>query len=349
MSSPIKLISSAISNEKIKKNTKQKKSKLFIKIVESEILKPISDHLNLIPIFYFSLFFFLSVSNFSCKQVPKVNGLQYSDTIISPAIPVYFFAIHPLNNSIKLMEMYQPLIDYLNSQINGAQFELEASLNYSAFEQKIRNRKPEFILPNPYQTLLAINSGYNVIAMAGDPKDFKGLFIVRKDAGINQPSDLIGKEVSYASPTAFSSCIMTQYFLYKHGININKDIKNVFTGTSESAIMNAYLKETSAATTWPQPWRIFIKDHPAKASKLKVIWETESLINNSVMVRNDIPVDIIVQVKKCLSELHESVKGKTILKGMETEGFYNASNKTYDVVKTYTHRFEKEVRKIDTP
>jgi len=62
---------------------------------------------------------------------------------------------------------------------------LEASRDYQAYEVKFRNRKPELILPNPWQTLEAIKVGYQVIAMAGDAEDFNGIFIVRKDSGIN--------------------------------------------------------------------------------------------------------------------------------------------------------------------
>ena len=102
-----------------------------------------------------------------------------------------------------------------------------------------------------------------------------------------------------------------------------------------------------AGATWPPPWEDFIINHPKEASELKVIWETESTINNSVMVRNDIPNDIIVQVKKCLFELDKSVIGKIILDGIEINRFYMASNKTYNAIKIYTDMFEKEVHKID--
>lgn len=51
-----------------------------------------------------------------------------------------------------------------------------------------------------------------MIAMAGDPKDFKGIFLVRIDSGIKVPADLKGKAVSYPSPTALAACIMPQYF-----------------------------------------------------------------------------------------------------------------------------------------
>ncbi|MDP3312948.1 PhnD/SsuA/transferrin family substrate-binding protein [Lutibacter sp.] len=291
---------------------------------------------------------FIIIGTFlSCKQEPKYQGPIFSDSPTSQTLPVYHFAIHPLHNPAKLIQEYKPLMDYLNERIEGVKFTVEASRDYANFEEKYTNRKSEFILPNPWQTLQAINVGYNVIAMAGEPEDFKGIFIVRKDSNINEPIDLKGSAVSYPSPTALAACIMPQYFLYTHGININNDIENKYVGSQMSSIMNVYLKNTSAGATWPPPWRAFQKEYPKEASELKVLWETESLINNSVMVRDDVPNHIKEKVIQSLINLHKTKQGKEILEGMETAKFFLATNKNYDLVKNYIHTFELEVRKIE--
>ncbi|MCX6221609.1 MAG: PhnD/SsuA/transferrin family substrate-binding protein [Bacteroidia bacterium] len=179
-----------------------------------------------------------------CKPKTQTSGPKYGESPVSRTSPVYHFAIHPLYNPAKLMESYQPLMDYLNGKLKGAQLILEASRDYANFEQKYKESKPEFLLPNP--------------------------------------------------------------------------------------------------------WRTFQKDHPAEAAELKVIWETESLINNSDMVRNDIPSAIREQVQKYLIGLHETEQGRVILAGMETSRFFLATNKDYDAVQKYIDRFEKEIRKVET-
>ncbi len=281
-----------------------------------------------------------------CNPKPQTSGPKYGESQVSQTSPVYNFAVHPLHNPAKLLESYLPLMDYLNEKLPGINFSLEASRDYANFEQKYKDSTPEFLLPNPWQTLQAIKSGYTVIAMAGNPDDFKGIFIVRKDGGIREPADLKGKVISYPSPTALAACIMPQYFLFKKGININTDIENRYVGSQESSIMNVFLKKTAAGAVWPTPWRLFQKEHPKEADQLYKIWETESLVNNSVMARNDIPSDIISQVKKYLISLHETEQGRTILAGMETARFLPATNKDYDVVQNYINQFEDEVRKV---
>lgn len=113
--------------------------------------------------------------------------------------------------------------------------------------------------------------------------------------------------------------------------------------------MNAYLKLTAAGATWPPPWRAFQKDHPQEAAELVVIWETESLVNNSVMVRDDIPAPVGEQVRALLIEMKETAEGKLILAGMETARFLPASDEDYNVVRRYVARFEREVRSVEEP
>lgn len=282
-----------------------------------------------------------------CYRDPEVKTPQVAARPQPTKLPVYHLAVHPLHNPAKLILVYQPLIDYLNARLKGARLSLEPSRDYATFESKYRARTPDILLPNPWQTLQAMKSGYRVIAMAGEPKDFKGIFIVRKEVNLNSPVDLKGKAVSYPSPTALAACIMPQQFLHDHGINVTKDIENRYVGSQESSIMNAFQKLTAAGATWPPPWRAFQKDHPKEAAELKVIWETESLINNSVMVRNDIPASVGEQVGSILVTLDKTAEGKGILAELETARFIPSTDAEYDIVRRYVSRFEREVRPVE--
>jgi phosphonate transport system substrate-binding protein len=283
-----------------------------------------------------------------CDRPAESPALKYSSAPATASLPTYRLAIHPLYNPQKLAEAYQPLVDHLNRQLAGVRIELEASRDYQAYEQKFRARGPEFLLPNPWQTLESIKVGYRVIAMAGDATDFKGIFIVRKDSGIKTPVDLKGKVVSYPSHTALAACIMPQYFLHQNGVDVMQDIQNVYVGSQESSIMHAYLGQSAAAATWPPPWRLFAKDHPAEAAQLHVIWETPSLLNNSVMVRDDVPAAISDEIRQVLLDLATVPEGKAILAGMATARFHAADNATYNQVHDYVATFEKAVRPVES-
>ncbi len=286
-----------------------------------------------------------------CDAPPADQPLQYRTAPASASQPVYRFAVHPLHNPQLLAEAYQPLVDHLNRALSQARIEakieLEASRDYQAYEEKFRARAPDILLPNPWQTLQAMKVGYRVIAMAGDAEDFKGIFIVRKDGGIKTPADLKGKTVSYPSPTALAACIMPQYFLHQHGIDVNRDIQNVYVGSQESSIMNVYLGKSAAAATWPVPWRLFLRDDPAKAAELELIWETPPLMNNSLMLRDDVPTAIGEAIRQTLLELPQRPEGQKILAGMSTARFHAADDASYAKVREYIANFERVVRPVE--
>jgi phosphonate transport system substrate-binding protein len=282
-----------------------------------------------------------------CGRSPEKSGPSYSSTAGVKEQPQLRFAVHPWYNPAKLFEAYGPLVAYVNERLSGARLSLEASRDYGVYLDKIRKREADLLLPNPWQTLVAMDCGYRVIAEAGEASDFKGVFIVKKGSGIHAPADLAGKTVCYPSPTALAACVMPQYFLFRHGVDVNNGIKNLYVGSQESSIMNVYIGTATAGATWPPPWRAFQKDHPAEAATLEVIWETEPLINNSVMVRNDVDPALRERIRAILVDLPKTERGRAILTGIETACFIPASDRDYAVVRTYVAAFEREVRKVE--
>jgi phosphonate transport system substrate-binding protein len=233
----------------------------------------------------------------------------------------YVFAIHPLHNPVRLFEVYGPLIEYLNRNIPGTTFRLEASRNYEEFENKLYGRQFDFALPNPYQTLNSLGHGYHVIAKMGDDYKFTGIILVRRDSSIKKVSDLKGKKVSYPARTALAATMMPQYYLHTHGLDVNRDIENLYVGSQESSIMNVYLGQTAAGATWPLPWESFQKEHPDQAAALELKWETEPLINNGVVAKDDVPDALVKRVAQLLDTLHTSEEGRAILARMPLSRF----------------------------
>lgn len=268
-----------------------------------------------------------------CGQRTEEPGPSYSARPpASRDVQVYRLAIHPLHNPRKLHELYAPLADYLNRRIPGLRLEVEASNNYAHFEAKIRAREPAFLLPNPYQALLAQDMGYRVMAEVGDSEDFRGVFIVRRDSPLRQPADLKGRAVAYPAPTALAAAMLPQHWLATQGVRVLQDVDNRYVGSQESAILNAYHQTAAAAATWPPPWRAFQREHPREAAGLKLIWQTPSLINNALMARPDLPADLVERVRERLLRMHEDPEGAGILWKLETRRFNPADDARYRAV-----------------
>lgn len=269
----------------------------------------------------------------------------YSDTLREDK-KIYVFGVHPLHNPKRLFEVYQPLVDYINRHLSGVQLKLEASRNYAAYDEKLFGGYFHFALPNPYQTVMAATKDYTIFGKMGDDENFRGIILVRKDSGITEVAQLKGKTVSYPAPTALAATMMPQWYLQTHGLDINRDITNSYVGSQESSIMNVYLNKSAAASTWPPPWRAFIKRRPEVAEAVEVRWQTPPLPNNGLVARNDVPKKLVEQVGRLLFTLHTHEAGQKMLKKMELSRYEKADSATYEPVREFLQRFETEVRPI---
>ena len=218
--------------------------------------------LKLMPKKWFKLIYcLLAVLLCSCE---KSNDSFYNPEFsqLPPQLQTkeYSFGVHPLHNPKRLLEVFGPLMNYLSNNVQSSTFRLEASRSYDVYDEKLYSQKFDFSLPNPFQTINAIENGYNVFAKMGDDHNFKGIILVRNDSHIKKVIDLKGKKVSYPAPTALAATMMPQYYLQNNGLNVMTDIENHYVGSQESSIMNVFLGETSAAATWPPPWLALSKE-----------------------------------------------------------------------------------------
>lgn len=295
-------------------------------------------------IYLILIFIFLFFTSCSDNKNSKYEIKYSNKSIINKTI--YTFGVHPLHNPDKLFEVYQPLIDYLNKNLLNVELKLEASRNYSSYDEKLFSGYFDLALPNPYQTIVAADKFYNIFGKMSDDENFKGIFIVRKDSNIKNIQNIKNQKVSYPAKTALAATMMPQYYLYDNGIDINKDIENIYVGSQESSIMSVYLKKSIIGATWPPPWIAFKKQNPQIADELEIIWETEHLLNNGLVVKKDFPKDILKTISDLIFNLHTKEEGQKILARMELSKYEKADYKTYNKVREFLKEFNENVQYI---
>lgn len=285
------------------------------------------------------------------QQLKDGNSAENYQPVFSKDSPVnkrvYIVGIHPLHNPKRLFEVYEPIVNFIDTQLPEVELKLEASRNYEEFDKKLYSGHFDFAMPNPYQTILSLAHGYRLFGKMADDEDFRGIILVRKDSGIEQIGDLKGKAVSYPAKTALAATMLPQQYLHTHGLNINTDIENRYVGSQESSIMNVLLGHVAAAATWPIPWKSFSAEHPEQAAQLEVKWQTESLLNNGWVVRDDVPGELVAQFAEQLFNLQNTEAGKKMLATVPVSRFEAADNETYNPVKAFLDNFNKTVRPID--
>jgi phosphonate transport system substrate-binding protein len=276
---------------------------------------------------------------------------EYQSTPADPGanLPRVVVGIHPLHNPVRMFEVYGPLIDLLNERVSTVRFELETSRNYDEYDRKLYAGRFGLALPNPYEIVLALGHGYQVIAKADNDQQFRGLILVRRNSRITQPAELRGRDISFPAPSALAATMMPQQFLKDQGGLGIEDYRVRYVGSHESSMMNVVLGTTEAGCTWPPPWAAFQKRQPAEAAKLRLIWSTDPLPSIGWIARSDLDPKVVRAVRTILVGLREMPQGPGLLGPMGLPGFVSADNGTYRPVLDFLNRFNRTVRPIDTP
>jgi phosphonate transport system substrate-binding protein len=283
----------------------------------------------------------------ACGKQEQAYQPQFSSRAVASDVQEISFGVHPLHNPQRLAELYGPIVEYLNHNIKGVHIHLEASRDYAGFDQRMKDRHFEFALPNPYQTVRAIDHGYHVFAKMGDDSNFRAILLLRRDSNIRELSELKGKKISYPAKTSLAPTLLMQYYLHQHGFNANNDMQNLYVGSQESSMVNAYLGNVAAGATWPIPWLAFQKDHPEMAQKLEMRWQTEPFINCGLVARNDVPPELVSRIGELLTHLHETKAGRALLARLPLSRFEPADDANYDLVRAFIAKYTKELHPIE--
>lgn len=270
--------------------------------------------------------------------------------VLSPgggAQTVYVVGVHPLHNPQRLLELYGPLVDELNAGMPEVELRLEASRNYQDYERKLYGGHFHFAMPNPYQTVRALDRGYRVFGKMAPDEDFRGLILVRRDAGIARVSDLKGRAVAYPAPTALAATLLPQHYLHTRGLDVNRDIDNRYVGSQESTIEVLRRGQVAAAATWPVPWESYRARHPEVDQELLVKWQTAPLVNNGWVVRGDVPAADAQRFAALLLGLHQNEHGRALLQALQVARFEPASAASYQPVRVFLAEFSRLVRPLE--
>lgn len=280
---------------------------------------------------------------FSGCDKTRTDAITYRPAGSVQTTDYYIVGIHPYLNSKKTFTVYEPVFNYLEKHLGGVKFQIETSHDYAQYDDKLYRGVFDFALPNPFQTVNSFKHNYRAIAKMKPDDVFRGIFVARKATRLKAFGQLKGEAVSFPAPTALAATIMPKYYLWKNGIDVNRDIVVKYVGSQFSSIMNAYSGDVIAAATWPPPWEQWKKENPDKAGAMEVVWQTEPLVNNGFVVRTDIDPALAAKVATLLISLDSTEAGKALLEHAGFMGFETADNRTFDPVIAFLKAYDTAI------
>lgn len=192
--------------------------------------------------------------------------------------------------------------------------------------QLLVETKVDFFMDSAYPThLIGWRAGSRPILRRWKHgvSEYRSVIFTRKDRGISQLNDLLGKIIVFEDPESTSGYFLPKSFLARRGFELRqkssfsdyvspKEIGFVFAGGSETNIREWVLSRNAAAGALSDNdlGRIDSK----KRAELLVLAETDSLPRHLVSVRKELPRDIENYLQDILLGMHHDPEGQRILK-----------------------------------
>ena len=260
---------------------------------------------------------------------------------------VYFSAI-TLYHPIVMYQRYQPLMNYLTEH-TSYHFELRLSQDYRNIINFLKNNDVQVALLGG-ATYLEAKEQFNIVPilkpLGHDGKPYyRSVFIARADnKKINKLSDLKGKSVAFASERSTSGYLVPLNELYKGGIALRDLSKYVNLKYHDSVAREVLRGNFDAGAVIDSVANMF------KERGLKIIALSDPIPGLPIVVRADLPPEIVNAIKKALLSLdYNNPEHRKIMAQWDEEfryGFAEAEDSDYNSIRAIVDYLVKKGVKI---
>jgi len=225
--------------------------------------------------------------------------------------------------------MHAAFVKYLNDHISAIHIRTVASSNFSAYVDKLNGRFFDVALANGVLALDSTRLGYSILGTSVEEEANAGVILVHKDSSINHISDLKDKTVATTGSPALGGHMLPMLYLFKNGLNVNKQIRLKYFESFESVILNMYLGKCSVGFSTLNGWNTVVKKRPEIASKVAIRWTTPAVVGNPLLIRNNIGEDTVGKIKNLIFTMHLNEGGRKALADLGYRKFVPADSNTY--------------------
>jgi len=289
----------------------------------------------LFRLFFLSGIIFMSILFTTCRS--KTNTYEPTYSVDTPQKKTLLYAVP----TQAYYEMHTAFVNYLNEHLTGTHIHIVASPNFSAYVDKVNNRLFDLALGNGILALDGKRIGYSFVGETVEQVPNVGAILVHKDSMINNFFDLKGKSIATPGSPALQGYMLPMLYLFKKGLNVNKEIKLKYLESFESIILNIYLGKCSAGFTSLNGWHRFLKKRPEMASKVALKWVTQPTAGNTILVRNDVNEKTVVQLKNLILTMHNNEVGRKALADLGYIKFVSADSNTYLPLKQFLKEYNE--------
>jgi len=257
-------------------------------------------------------------------------------------------AFVPSVETQQLLAVVTPFAQLLEKE-TGYRIRAEVPTSYVAVVEAMGAKKVDIAQLSPFAYVLARQKhGVETIltfVRTGKPT-YQGYIVVRSDSGINTLDDLRGKKFAFVEPTSTSGHIYPKALLVQKGIDPDRFFASAtFAGGHDKVLIALMSKQVDGGAVYDGARDLpgIVQQYPDIKTATKIIAETPPIPNDTIVVRPDLPADMVAKLREAIIKVSGTPEGETLLKKTyRIDGFVPSKDADYDPV-----RKAAEVLKID--
>jgi phosphonate transport system substrate-binding protein len=255
--------------------------------------------------------------------------------------PIKFFFLPSSDNDV--INSKAQLVKVALEAQTGLHFKVAIPASYIAVVEAFGTKRADVATLNAFGYVLA-HEKYGVEARLSGVRygsdSYKAQIVARSTSDINKVSDLAGKKFAFVDPASTSGYLMPMQLFKDNNI---KPKETVFANKHDSVITMVYQGRVDAGATFYTPpadgaiqdaRRLVKTQFPDVESKVKIVALTDSIPNDPIVFRKDLPEAIKVKVMDALVAYIETPEGlKTMKELYGLTGLKVTTDQNYDVVR----------------
>lgn len=199
--------------------------------------------------------------------------------------------ILPLQEVVKQKQLFQPIADYLSSNL-GVPVEASITTSYAALVEAQKNKQVNLGYYGPFSFLFA-EQQFGAIPILIDspdgknPGSYHSLLLAGKNSPVKTVQDIKGKDFTFVDPESTSGNLFPRVMLTKAGIDPNKDIKARYAGSHENSILAIARGQVPCGASNDVSLNLAIQQGVIKQDDIVILQQSDPIPNGPFAVRPD--------------------------------------------------------------
>jgi phosphonate transport system substrate-binding protein len=271
--------------------------------------------------------------------------------------PIRLFLV-PSVDAQKVTQSAAELVRFLQER-TGYVVEASVPTSYITVVEAFGAGRADIAAVNAFSYLLA-HERYGARAVLrvvrrGGELSYRGQIIAHVASGITTLRQLHGRRIAYVDPASTSGYILPKALLEREGI---RPAEEVFAMRHDNVVTMVYQRQVDAGATYyspPDPHTGEIRDARARVlhqfpdvlEKVRIVALTDSIPNDPIIVRADLPEPVLERLIQALLEFAATPQGKRALYEIySVEGFAPVHDRDYDGLRRLLRQYVGDVERL---